>query len=513
MAPVQTVLYPYDGAQLNHHVLAQISWRFCPSQNGKTTFINRIIKLAVNKVPFGEEGQGNFKCTTKCRVFDLEIPITDYFLRDKDSGRKYDVPGIADEEKILKDAWWRKQTAAKYAIEPCRQDSPTLKIRLIDTPSLDNSDGKDFENMSDLLATLNQLAKPPTPSERRVHAVVLVYNAESSFSYSFQSIIKDYHSCMPNLFDRLSVVDTHFSVAVLAAKRQHLLRDNLLGSGERARASVLRARGEDFSKIIGDCLSPTHFFIDNKPKERLAYDALLSFNTIFDIASFWATAKPTPISQMRLIKTPAMQAVDKRLQLYLQAPSEAWIAELKTARSRADDRDAYRDTVKQRKEELDNAISRTQSDLGLIDNDQEYYINTYMTRNDMDTIDLARRWATSPKFRNTLRITEAEYPEFGLQKIEASLAETQAQWDECRARADGDSTENVLMDKLALQIEALEEVSELLEQATPPVDQAYSKASRLRYKKAAWDVGHEELFDLVGEVKPGLLRPLQRFLG
>ncbi|PNP78514.1 hypothetical protein FNYG_08144 [Fusarium nygamai] len=198
--------------------------------------------------------------------------------------------------------------------------------------------------MGDVLGTLNQLAKSPQAWERKIHAVVLVYNAQSSFSYSFQSIIKDYHRCMPNLFGGLSVINTNFSIAALAARRQHLLRDELLGSGESARAKVLRARSEDFNKAIGDGLMPTHFFIDNKPKDRLAYDELLSRNAIFDILSFWATAKPMPISQMRFFKTPAMQTIDKRIQLYLQHASDSWTAELKSARRSVSDRDAYRST-------------------------------------------------------------------------------------------------------------------------------------------------------------------------
>lgn len=75
-----------------------------PFQNGKTTFIDRLIELAVDKIPFGEEGGGSFKCTTKCGFYNLEIPLTDYFLRDRASSKAYKVPNITDEESILKDA-------------------------------------------------------------------------------------------------------------------------------------------------------------------------------------------------------------------------------------------------------------------------------------------------------------------------------------------------------------------------------------------------------------------------
>ncbi|KAF5684302.1 hypothetical protein FCIRC_4005 [Fusarium circinatum] len=540
-----------------------------PSQNGKTTFINRLKKLAIDEVPFGEEGNGDFKCTTKCIFDDLDIPLTDFFLRDKITGKAYDVPDITDEDKILKDAWWRKQTANKYAIEPCRPDAPTIRIRLIDTPGLDDSDGKDFENMSDVLGTLNQLAKSPQVWERNIHAVVLVYNAQSSFSYSFQSIIQDYHRCMPNLFGGLSVVNTNFSIAALAARRQHLLRDKLLGSGESARAKVIRARSEDFNKAIGDGLTPTHFFIDNKPKDRLAYDELLSRNAIFDILSFWATAKPMPISQMRLFKTPVMQAIDKRIQLYLQNASDSWTAELKSARRNVSDRDAYASTLGQRKKELEHHIARLQGDMELYDNDTEFAIRTYATQDDPGVLESFGRWVIRSRIRNTMHIKEDEYPEFDvradnssraiwvsrtynpsthtwigeyegepgkapnlvarsyttnrikyrqrimelrtqLRREQASLAENQSQWDQRFVGADSTSSEISELDRLVKQIEAANDLSAMLEQSTPPVDKAYTEASRKRYGKAPRDIGHQELYNLVSEAKPDLLKPLQR---
>lgn len=90
---------------------------------------------------------------------------------------------------------------------------------------------------------------------------MLLYNVQSSFSSSFQSIIKNYHRCMPNLFGCLSFIDAKFSIAALVSERQHLLREKLLGSRESARTKVIRARSEDFSGAIRDGLSLTQFLI------------------------------------------------------------------------------------------------------------------------------------------------------------------------------------------------------------------------------------------------------------
>jgi GTPase SAR1 family protein len=546
-----------------------------PSQNGKTTLINRLIKLSVNKIPFGEEGDGNFKCTTTCNFFDLEIPLTDYFLRDITTGAKYNVPNITEEDKILSGAWWRKQTFARYTVEPCDCRAPTVRVRLIDTPGLDDSEGRDFENMSDVLATLNQLAKSSTKWQTMIHAVVLVYNAESSFSYSFQSIIKDYQRCMPNLFGGLSVINTHFSVSVLSSKRQHLLRDKILGTGESARARVLKARAEDFRRIFGEGMAPTHFFIDNRPKDKLAYDELLSRNAIYDILSFWVSAKAMPISQMRLIKSDTMLAVDKQLQLYLQRALGMWNEQLKGLRREATDRDALRSTLLQRQEGLENTIQRVESDLERYDNDTEYSIRTYATQDDPGVLELFCKWAVRSRIRNTMTIQEPEYAEFNvdatnstrakwaskryepdtrtwtgvyegapgkvpnmvarsfttnrvkyldrisqlraeLGRAKGDLAEAQAMWDERMLRSaeagSEPSTGNEAMDALVMQVEAASDLAQILGQATPPVDKAFGAASRIRYRKQPRDIGYEDLFALVREARPDLLNPLHAAL-
>lgn len=121
--------------------------------------------------------------------------------------------------------------------------------------------------------------------------------------------------------------------------------------------------GEDFSKAIGDGLLPTNFFIDSKLKDRLAYDELLPQNAIFNILSFWGIAKSMPISQMHISKTPAMQAINKRIQLYLQDAFNSWTFELKSALRSMSDGDAFSNTLIQRKEEAGDHIARLQGDM------------------------------------------------------------------------------------------------------------------------------------------------------
>ncbi|KAK1750069.1 hypothetical protein QBC47DRAFT_332421 [Echria macrotheca] len=386
-----------------------------PSQNGKTTFINRIIRMSRKSVDFGKEGNGSTSCTDKVGFYDVEIPTSEYIMFDRETRGHADVPDIAvDEQRVLENNWWRKQSTSRFDIRLQDPDAPYLRLRLIDTPGLDDSANKDFENMQDVLTTLNGLSKSPNEWERNVNAIVLIYNSNNAFSYSFQTVIKHYHDCMPNLFGGLAVVNTHFDLASLGRKKAHLIRDKLLSSpADSARASIIKQRAADFRQALGEKLSPRHFFLDSKPKETLAYAELLSRNTIAHIVSFWSAAQPMPITQMRLVKSPDMLAIDARLQRGLQIAIDRWSTELRNLRRAATDRQALRSSLQQTKEELTNSIARLEEDLDRLDNDTVYAIQTYSTDDDPSAVSLFFKGTIfRQRIRGTLPITEPEYERF-----------------------------------------------------------------------------------------------------
>jgi GTPase SAR1 family protein len=537
-----------------------------PSQNGKSTFINRLIGLAVNEVTLAKEGDGNFKCTSACTVYSLEVPLTDYKLVTMDD-KDYELPDLKDEEKILGGAWWKKQTRMKYAIKPCKRHGPVIQLRLIDTPGLDDSEGKDFENMKDVLGTLNTMAQSPVKWEREIDALALVYNANSPFSYTFQKTLKDYQQCMPNLFGGLSVINTNFNVTAWAQKRQHLIREKLLGPSETSKTRIVKERRQEFSKILG--LNPTHFFIDNKPKNSLMFDEWVSCNTISDILNFWSNSKPMPIGQMRLVKNDDMLAADKELQSLLNFSIGQWESEKRDVLKTVSKNEGMRSYFEQQHQELSDDLTRLEKDLEIYDNNSEFTIQKYTTQDDETAPALFAKWAFRVKIKNSFYVKEPKYGEFQvdakdgvhdrwvstsydrsenswtgqyqakpgkiprltvrtfttnrvfhqdtisslrtqLRRTRASLAENEAKSEDLVEKKEGEKSQR--LDTLVECITASKDMIEILGAESPPLDASFDEASRIRYSKSPGTVNATDLLNLVKIVKPNLENPLKEIL-
>lgn len=540
-----------------------------PSQNGKSTFINRLINLSETKnIPLAREGDGNFKCTYNCTAYDLEIPLTDYKLVQVANGEDYAVPDVDREDEFLGAGWWKKQTRSKYAVKKCQPNGPRMRLRLIDTPGLDDSDGTDYENLEAVLKFLNEKAQSLEKWEREIHALVFVYNFNNSFTYSFQQTLKDYERCMPNLFGGLTVVNTNFNVTAWAQKRQLLIREQLLGSTEAAKVRIMKERRAEFAKTLNR--NPTHFFIDNKPKESLAFDELLSCNTICDILNYWSNSKPMEIGQMRLIKTENMKAVDKRLQSYLLHAINQWDIEKSDELRKSSKEVATRSYLEQLNKELLDDIGRIKSELERYDNDSEYTINTHVTSDDASAPELFLRWAFRIPMSHEYSIQEPNFEEFDvapqnavghrwishtfdhstntwkgkyeadpgkvprltarsfttsrvyhrdlisslksqLRRAKASFAENESH-REIHAADHEVGDQNIKLEKLVEWITAAKDLSEVLQAERPPLDKSFDEAARMRYKKSPNKIEPEDLFDTVTGMKPVILRPLRDVL-
>ena len=536
-----------------------------PSQNGKSTFVNRLVSLSVKSAPLAKEGDGNFKCTNDCTVYDLEVPLTDYKLVEIEGGRDYEVPSVEEEEKILAGAWWKKQTKSRLAIKQRQSRGPLIRLKLIDTPGLDDSEGKDYDNMEHVLGMLNELAQSPNEEDRGINALALVYNANGAFSYSFQKTMKDYERSMPNLFGGLAVINTNFSVTALAQKRQHLIREHLLGTSETAKDRVVKERRAEFFRILGR--NPAHFFIDNKPNSKYMYDELVSCNTISDVLNFWANSKPMEIGQMRLVKNESMKAADKRLQSFLNFAIGVWDTEKRELLKDVSKGEALRSHFEQQHQELSDDISRITSDLERYDNDSEYTIQTHTTTDDETAPMLLLKWAFRVKKKNSYHIKEPDYDDYNvepqngmnskwtshsfdhvtnswtgdyeakpgkipyltarsyttnrvyhrdaisslrsqLRRARASLAENES--NATIYAQEGDL--NPRLETLVAWITSSKDLVELLGADSPPIDTSFDEAARRRYQKPPNTISHDDLLDMVKVAKPEVEAPLRMIL-
>ncbi|KAL8389057.1 hypothetical protein RB595_008822 [Gaeumannomyces hyphopodioides] len=353
-----------------------------PSQNGKTTFVNRIIDLAAGQVERGKEGNKTGKCTQTTTVYDLDIQHSPYAIFDRHTGQE--VPDITtDETNLIRN--WRKGSK-DYELRPLDRNAPYLKLRLIDTPGLDDSEGGDYQNMESILSTLNSMSQAEMPWKRKINALVLVYSSKNPFSSSFQTAVRNYHQCMPNLFSTMAFVNTHFDVNHLRQERDKLVRlkQFLDKPDESARRAIARSRADAFRELVGLGLEPTYFYVDNRPPRHNLWSELLSRNTIINFITYLTISQssPMPIEQMRVSKSPDMEAVDARLQRFLAAAIERWSGEQKEALERVSATEVSENETLQLHENLDYSIKRCSEELKLLDNNTHFDLRPYMTHDD-----------------------------------------------------------------------------------------------------------------------------------
>ncbi|KAK0701759.1 hypothetical protein B0T26DRAFT_529462 [Lasiosphaeria miniovina] len=101
---------------------------------------------------------------------------TPYLTGKRGPRSMYPTSPSMDEQRVLDGNWWRKQSSSRFDIWLRDPDGPYLRLRLIDTPGLDDSANKDFENMQEVLTELNALAKSNVEWQRSIKASVLIYN-------------------------------------------------------------------------------------------------------------------------------------------------------------------------------------------------------------------------------------------------------------------------------------------------------------------------------------------------
>ncbi|KAL8419276.1 hypothetical protein RB594_002480 [Gaeumannomyces avenae] len=396
-----------------------------PSQNGKTTLINRIIDLAANHVERGQEGNKTGKCTQTTAVYDLDVQLSQYAIFNKETG--LEIPDItADEMSLIRN--WRKgsKDGELMLLNP---HAHYVKLRLIDTPGLDDSEGKDYQNMESVLGALNSMSQAEETWKRKINALVLVYNSKNTFSSSFQAAVKNYHQSMPNLFGTMAFVNTHFDVNHLRQERSKLvqLKQLLDKPEESARRAIAVGRADAFRKLVGLGLKPTYFYVDNRPPAGKLWSELLSRNTIIDLVTYLAASKssPMPIRQMRVSKSPDMEAVDARLQRFLATAIRNWSTEQSAMHERLSADEFFENNMSQIRKHLENSITRCRTELALLDNDTRFDLQPYMTDDNPNIGFLFFGGAIlQMRVQNSMEITQPDFPdEFFVETVDGPTGE------------------------------------------------------------------------------------------
>ncbi|KAK6510884.1 hypothetical protein TWF506_009975 [Arthrobotrys conoides] len=404
-----------------------------PSQNGKSTFINKIRQLSEYE-PEEEgalEGDGSQSCTKTCKEHIMRFKRTRYKLVDIDTSQQIDVS--EDDENHLFHKIWKKKTAEECEIIPLENNPRTITLRLIDTPGLDDSQGSDDRNIAEVMMHLKRLSEAGE-GHNHLTAIVFVLSSTEAFSGRLQSLYQYYQRCMPSLFGGLAVVNTRFSVeewlqrynSIQKRPQKSLIKKfSKAVRPDSARIIIMRERREQFLTVFGH--DARHFYIDSVPDDFLLVEELITRNHIYDIINYFASQNPMPIQNIKLVKSTTMLQIDEMLAGWLKEAKskltqrETVLLGLSDASGRI-----YSSKIK-RALTLENELEQMQKELALLDNDSKFTIRTHSTAplHKLSAPKAFWKWAVRTSIKDSLSIQEPDHPGF---IVEASNNLPYSQW-------------------------------------------------------------------------------------
>ncbi|KAF3093200.1 hypothetical protein TWF706_008815 [Orbilia oligospora] len=253
------------------------------TQQGKSTLVKHIHTYAGLPDPDIKIGSGNVSCTRFSQYYELDINLRSYHLEDT-SGNKIEI----SKDNYRKLCTYDNEDAKVALTAPESGISyQTTRFNILDTPGLDDSDGKDMDIMAGILAKAGELS--------HIHAIVYVRNSSTNFGESFKSFFGYLQRSMPSLARGLVIVHSSFTP----------MRVN----------SHIR-QGKDWSEIrregfkAATNLELAHFFMDNEPDTNSPLSMVLSLNETCALLSHIKEQPVQPASSFKLLKTPRMQQVD-----------------------------------------------------------------------------------------------------------------------------------------------------------------------------------------------------------
>ncbi|KAF3933327.1 hypothetical protein ABW19_dt0202042 [Dactylella cylindrospora] len=390
-----------------------------PSQNGKSTFINKVRGLCVEtEQEAALTGDGTGSCTKVCTEYNLRFPRTKYGLVDKVT--REDISISEDNELEFFSKYWRKRTSRDTEIYPLEESPSYINLRIIDTPGLDDSDGADDNNIAQVMQHLHKMGQSGGDSNY-ISAILFTVSTATSFSSGLQSMYKYYERCMPNLFGGVAVVNTNFSVERWKQAYNKMNKPTSHGHLGRLRSSIqtdpakvatMRQRRQDFYELFGR--DARHFFIDSKPSDVLISEDLTTRNQICDIITYLSYQKPMPITNMKLVKSPAMTQTDKKLIEWLREAKSKLEQREKELFELSDEAQKQEAIDTKKISRLEAEIEQLNIELALYDNDSPFTLNTYSTapKHQMSIPQAIWNTIRFAPIEDTLVIRQDEHPGF-----------------------------------------------------------------------------------------------------
>ncbi|KAF3917692.1 hypothetical protein AA313_de0209778 [Arthrobotrys entomopaga] len=404
-----------------------------PSQNGKSTFINKIRELSLPTTQErAEEGNLGSSCTAFCSAYDFQFPRTRYRLFDHCEGEYIHV--AEEDEETYFSKFWRKKTSEFCEIQPIDNHPRYFNLRIIDTPGLDDSQGagQDDCNIAEVMGYLHKMA---TNDElpKYITALVLILSIQTPFSDHLQKIFKYYERCMPNLFGGLAIVNTNFTAEVWKSRfddnrrRRGRLEKAVTKafSTDTSKVDTMRERRQDFASIFNR--DARHFFIDSVPDRRRIVEQLTSNNQMYDIITYLACQSQMPVTNVKLYKSPRMAQIDGLLVNWLNDARGDLTREETKLTTHLGEAQAVRAENAKKLQSLRMEIEQLEKELKIYNNDNDYTLNTHSTggQDRASTPSLMLGYVIRTKIKNTKVIAEPDYPNF---KVDTYNDEPYARW-------------------------------------------------------------------------------------
>ncbi|EPS35838.1 hypothetical protein H072_10728 [Dactylellina haptotyla CBS 200.50] len=405
-----------------------------PSQNGKSTFINKIREMSrPTEQKQAEEGDGNSSCTTKCAEYVFDFPRTRYRLFDHKNDQYVHV--AEEDEQTYFSELWRKKTSDFCEIRRIEENPRYFNLRVIDTPGLDDSNraiaGQDDRNIAEVMGHLHRMATTPG-LPKYITALVLILNVETPFSNHLQKIFKYYQLCMPNLFGGLAIINTSFTAEVWKTKfndsrrmKSRMEKVTKAFSADTSKVDMMRERRADFAAIFER--DARHFFIDSVPDKMRIVEQLTSHNQMYDIITYLACQSQMPVNNIKLYKSPRMVQIDELLIIWLNDARRNLMEKEMELTTHLGEAQAVRAQNAKKLESLRAEIEQLEKELNIYNNDDDYPLKTYSTggQDRASTPALMGRYIIRTKIKNTYVIKEPDYPGF---KVTTYNDEPYARW-------------------------------------------------------------------------------------
>ncbi|KAK6354297.1 hypothetical protein TWF730_008708 [Orbilia blumenaviensis] len=355
-----------------------------PSQSGKSEFINKIRKLHALKygvegdVP--EVGNGSFSCTQVCKTYDILFERTRYKLLHKETQEEIVFPQ-GEGEAFFK-RFWRKRTIDNTSIHPIKENPDAVRLRIIDTPGLDDSNASDPENMVKVLRYLHSAAQ----ARKTTHltAVIFIIKSSSAFDQTLQGVYRYYKTCMPNLFGGLVVVNTNYTVQSWKTIITRINKEKKISGYPDTLPATYRymqQRREEFCNIFEQ--DARHFFIDSVPSSSYISEELITRNQIYNLVEYLTCLKKMPVENIRLPKTPSIKAADESF--------IKWLISAKSILNEEERRELLKLTLASEKfhwlracsffglADIDCDIKKMESQVKILNNTDKIILRTYST--------------------------------------------------------------------------------------------------------------------------------------